>query len=186
MGLRTVALASGGMSHFPGTDRYSNPALDWDRQVLARLAEGNLKSLAGYSEAELDETGNIELRCWACAAGMLGERKPDTVSLEPSWHHNYASLGWYDAAEGEHQAHYPSIRPELVALTAALHALAHQPQERKAYRKDPAGYADRFDLTAEQRGALLAMDVPAMVAMGTHPLVPFLARLQLDRDGPTG
>ena len=39
------------------------------------------------AEAELDETGNIELRCWACAAGALGERKPDVVSWDPSWSH---------------------------------------------------------------------------------------------------
>ena len=34
MGLRTAVLASGGMSHFPGTDRYSHPELDWDRAAL--------------------------------------------------------------------------------------------------------------------------------------------------------
>lgn len=28
MGLRTIILSSGGMSHFPGTDRYTNPELD--------------------------------------------------------------------------------------------------------------------------------------------------------------
>ena len=93
MGLRTVILASGGMSHFPGTDRYSNPELNWDKSVLDKLAAGNLKSLIGFDEVELDETGNIELRCWACAAGALGERKPDVVSMDPSWHHDYASLG---------------------------------------------------------------------------------------------
>ena len=72
LGLKTVILSSGGMSHFPGTDRYSNPELAWDRRVLEKLAAGNLKSLIGYDEAELDDTGNIELRCWACAAGALG------------------------------------------------------------------------------------------------------------------
>src|SRR5580658_1194378 len=36
MGLRTVVLASGGMSHFPGTERYGNPELAWDNQVLAK------------------------------------------------------------------------------------------------------------------------------------------------------
>ena len=92
MGLRTVILSSGGMSHFPGTDRYSNPELNWDKSLLEKLAGGNLKSLIGFDEAELDETGNIELRCWACAAGALGERKPDVVSMDPSWHHDYASL----------------------------------------------------------------------------------------------
>jgi 2,3-dihydroxyphenylpropionate 1,2-dioxygenase len=69
---------------------FCNPELAWDNKVLEKLAASNLKSLIGYDEAELDETGNIELRCWACAAGALGERKPDIVSMDPSWHHNYA------------------------------------------------------------------------------------------------
>src|SRR5258708_12308546 len=64
------------------------------RWYAKKLKAGNLKSLIGYDEAELDDTGNIELRCWACAAGALGERKPDIVSMDPSWHHNSASLPW--------------------------------------------------------------------------------------------
>ena len=181
MGLRTVVLASGGMSHFPGTDRYSNPELEWDNRVLAKLATGNLKSLIGYSEAELDATGNIELRCWACAAGALGERKPDIVSMDPSWHHNYASLAWLGGEEAKSTPHYPSIKPELVELTAALHGLAHDRSARAAYIADPAAYADRYTLSPAQRAALIALDVPAIVAMGAHPLVPFLANMQVQR-----
>ena len=64
------------MSHFPGTDRYSNPELAWDKRVLEKLAAGNLKSLIGYDETELDDTGNIELRCWACAAGASASASP--------------------------------------------------------------------------------------------------------------
>ena len=37
--------------------------------ALARIAAGNLKSLIGYDEEELDGAGNIELRCWACGRG---------------------------------------------------------------------------------------------------------------------
>src|SRR5258707_14652193 len=65
LGLKTVGLASGGMSHFPGTDRYANPELEWDKRALAKLESGNLKSLIGYDERGLDDTGNIQLRCWA-------------------------------------------------------------------------------------------------------------------------
>ena len=181
LGLKTVILASGGMSHFPGTDRYAKPDLAWDNKVLEKLATGNLKSLIGYEEAELDETGNIELRCWACAAGALGERKPDVVQMNPSWHHNYASLAWTGAPATGGPAHYPAIKPELVALTTALHGLAHDSEKRAQFAADPAAYADRFRLTPEQRAALVALDVPAIVALGTHPLVPFLARMQLGR-----
>jgi 2,3-dihydroxyphenylpropionate 1,2-dioxygenase len=181
MGLRTVILASGGMSHFPGTDRYSNPELNWDNNLLDKLASGNLKSLIGFDEAELDETGNIELRCWACAAGALGERKPDVVSMDPSWHHDYASLGWIDAKVGEHAAHYPSIKPELVELTAALHALAHDADKRTQYVADAPAYADQFKLPPDQREALIKLDLPTIVKMGAHPLVPFLAQMQIQR-----
>jgi 2,3-dihydroxyphenylpropionate 1,2-dioxygenase len=185
MGLRTVILASGGMSHFPGTDRYANPELAWDTRVLEALAAGRLKSLIGFDETELDETGNIELRCWACAAGALGERKPDVVSLDPSWHHNYASLGWINAREADHVAHYPSIRPELVELTAALHELAHDADRRAEYIADASAFADRYKLSAEQRAALVELDLPTIVKMGAHPLVPFLAQMQIQRLRPT-
>jgi 2,3-dihydroxyphenylpropionate 1,2-dioxygenase len=43
------------------------------------------------------------------------------------------------------------------------------------------GYAKGFKLTAEQEQALLELDLEKMVAMGTHPLVPFLARMQIQR-----
>jgi 2,3-dihydroxyphenylpropionate 1,2-dioxygenase len=184
LGLKTVILSSGGMSHFPGTDRYSNPELDWDRRVLEKLSAGNLKSLIGYDEAELDATGNIELRCWACAAGALGERKPDVVSLDPSWHHNYASLGWLGGGAENHAAHYPSIKPELVELTAALHNLAHDAGMRADFMADATAYADRFSLPLDQREALIKLDLPSIVKMGAHPLVPFLAQLQIQRLRP--
>jgi 2,3-dihydroxyphenylpropionate 1,2-dioxygenase len=181
LGLKTVILSSGGMSHFPGTDRYGNPELAWDRRVLEKLAAGNLKSLIGYDEAELDATGNIELRCWACAAGALGERKPDIVSMDPSWHHNYASLAWIEALPQDQAPHYPAIKPELVALTSALHGLAHDAQMRAHYLADAGAYADQFALPPDQREALIKLDMPAFVKMGTHPLVPFLAQMQIQR-----
>ena len=181
MGLRTAVLASGGMSHFPGTHRYSHPELAWDRAVLDRISTGNLKSLIGWDEAALDQAGNVELRCWAAAAGALGERKPDLVALEPSWHHNYASLGWFGAQPYEPGPHYPWIKPELVELTAALHGLAHDEAKRGEYLADPVAYADGFRLTPQQRAALIAPDWTAIVAMGTHPLVAFLARMQIER-----
>lgn len=181
LGLKTVILSSGGMSHFPGTDRYSNPELAWDNKVLEKLATGNLKSLIGYDEAELDETGNIELRCWACAAGALGERKPDIVSMDPSWHHNYASLAWFGGQPEDHAAHYPSIKPELVELTSALHGLAHHDADRMQFIADARAYADKFKLSSEQRELLIKLDVPGIVKTGAHPLVPFLANMQIQR-----
>jgi 2,3-dihydroxyphenylpropionate 1,2-dioxygenase len=66
-------------------------------------------------------------------------------------------------------------------LTVALHGLAHDEASRATFVADAASYADRFRLTAEQREALIALDIRSIVAMGTHPLVPFLAHMQVER-----
>jgi 2,3-dihydroxyphenylpropionate 1,2-dioxygenase len=175
-------LASGGMSHFPGTDRYSNPSTEFDLSVLERLKSGRLKSLIGLAEDELDDTGNIELRCWAVAAGALGDRKPDVVSWDPSWHHNYASIGFTEVpVEKPFTPHYPSVRPELVALTSALHALAYDADARKRYLADRGAFAAGYEVQGAQLAALVALDVKGIVAMGVHPLVPFLANMQIER-----
>ncbi len=110
---------------------------------------------------------------------------PDVVSMDPSWHHNYASLAWIGGDAGQdHAAHYPSIRPELVELTSALHGLAHDADLRAQYVADAGAFADRFQLPPDQREALIKLDLPSMVKMGAHPLVPFLAQLQIQRQRP--
>ena len=102
--------------------------------------------------------------------------------MDPSWHHNYASLGWIGVEAAQPQAaHYPSIKPELVELTSALHGLAHDPVQRAQFLADAPAFADRFQLPPEQREALIKLDLPSMVKMGAHPLAPFLAQLQIER-----
>jgi hypothetical protein len=44
-----------------------------------------------------------------------------------------------------------------------------------------ADSAFRQGVAAEQKRALIALDQGTMVAMGAHPLVPFLARMQVER-----
>ena len=77
-----------------------------------------------------------------------------------------------------------AIKPELVELTSALHGLAHDAELRAQYIADAPAFADQFRLPAEQREALIKLDLPAMVKMGAHPLVPFLAQLQIQRLRP--
>ena len=66
-------------------------------------------------------------------------------------------------------------------MTVALHGLAHDEASRGTFLANAAGYADRFRLTAGQREALIALDTRSIVAMGAHPLVPFLANMQVDQ-----
>jgi 2,3-dihydroxyphenylpropionate 1,2-dioxygenase len=185
LSVRAVVVASGGMSHFPGTEQYGEPHVEWDRALFETLKTGNLRALLAYDAAELDRRGNVELRSWAIAAGMIGERVPDTSLFAPSWHHTYATLAWFGAAPevASTSPHYPHIRPERVALTAALHTLANDAEARRRFLGDPGGYVAALGLTDPEQAALTNLDQHALLALGIHPLVPFLARLQLERMG---
>jgi len=181
-GLRAVVIASGGMSHFPGTDRYAHPDVDFDRKVLAELETGNLRYLLALDEKRMDDTGNIELRCWGVAAGMLGERVPDMTSFDPSWHHNYATLAWWSRKKEKPVApHYPAISPERLNLTVVLHRLANDEGERARYTADRKAYVAGLDLTKKEKDALVRLRDEEMVAMGVHPFPSFMARLQIER-----
>lgn len=182
-GLRAVVIASGGMSHFPGTERYANPDLQFDEALLELLRLGRLKTLLSLDEKRLDDTGNVELRCWAIGAGALGERVPDIVQLDPSWHHVYGSLGWFTPPGAPASApHYPSVRADRVALTRTLHRLSNDAAERTKFVADPQGYAAAAGLAADETAALASLDMARMRALGVHPMVPFLARLQIDHE----
>src|SRR5205807_2262829 len=91
---RVVLMASGGMSHFPGTDRYASPEFEYDRRLLEVLKAGRGRELAAITGEELDKMGNIELRTWAMLLGAVGEAKADVYCYEPSWHHGNAVVEW--------------------------------------------------------------------------------------------
>jgi aromatic ring-opening dioxygenase LigB subunit len=91
---RVVLMCSGGMSHFPGTDRYASPDFDFDRHVLALLRDGKGRELAEIGAAELDRTGNVELRTWLTVLAAVGDVAAEVHCYEPSWHHGNAVVEW--------------------------------------------------------------------------------------------
>jgi 2,3-dihydroxyphenylpropionate 1,2-dioxygenase len=91
---RVALLASGGLSHFPGTDRYASPDYEWDRRLLAMLADGRGAETAALTGEELDKAGNVELRTWITLLGAVGDARADVVCYEPSWHHGNAVVTW--------------------------------------------------------------------------------------------
>ena len=180
-GLSAVVVASGGMSHFPGTDRYSRPEVEFDRQLFEIIKTGNLRHLLSLDERRLDDLGNVELRSWAIAAGMLGERKPDISAFEPSWHHTYATVAFHaPPVERSDPLHYPPIHAERVKLTQTLYRLANDAAERRRFLGDPRSYAAAAGLAPDEEAALGALDQSRMLALGIHPLVFFLANMQLE------
>ncbi len=91
---RVALMASGGMSHFPGTDRYSSPDYEFDRRLLQALAQGRGRETAALTGEELDKSGNVELRTWITLLGAVGDARAEVICYEPSWHHGNAVVSW--------------------------------------------------------------------------------------------
>ena len=91
---RIALMASGGLSHFPGTDRYASPDFDFDRRLLDALGAGRGHELAAITAEELDKAGNVELRTWITVLGAVGAAPADVYCYEPSWHHGNAVVEW--------------------------------------------------------------------------------------------
>src|ERR1041385_517129 len=58
---RVAVIASGGMSHYPGTAKYSYPEFEFDYWMIAELERGNIDAILGLSPTQLDEVGNTEM-----------------------------------------------------------------------------------------------------------------------------
>ncbi len=97
---RVALMASGGMSHYPGTDRYASPDFDWDRSLLSALTEGRGAETARLTGEELDKAGNVELRTWITLLGAVGPARAQVICYEPSWHYGNAMVTWPVAPSG--------------------------------------------------------------------------------------
>lgn len=94
-GKRVAFLASGGMSHYPGTQRYPNPDFEWDRWLLDQLATGSWDEILALTTDDLDERGNLELLNWFVLLGTMDHARPcEVLTYQPSWHHGYGVLDW--------------------------------------------------------------------------------------------
>src|SRR5580658_2978342 len=62
-------IASGGMSHYPGTSKYYQPAFDFDHWCIRELENGHSDSFLNLSVEQLDEVGNSEMLPWAPVLG---------------------------------------------------------------------------------------------------------------------
>lgn len=90
---RVAVMGSGGMSHYPGTDRFESPDLESDRMILDYIAEGDFEALLALSTADLDRMGQGEILSWAVALGARGTGLNLTSSTYwDSGHCGYAVL----------------------------------------------------------------------------------------------
>lgn len=173
-GKRALLIASGGFSHFPGTDRYAEPDVETDRQWFDRISAGELRFMAGISDQKLDETGNVELRSLQILAGALGDCKPFIAQFEPSWHHTYVTFAWDLERDSvtQYTPAYPRPAVDRAGLIEALFQLRTSPERIREYLQDREAFSRRFDLDEEAKNALIALDETTLRDdLGMHPLL---------------
>ena len=173
LGLRTVLIASGGFSHYPGTPQYPHPDVETDRGLYDRIKTGNLRSLLALDDATLDASGNVEARSILMLAGAIGDRLPDACAWEPSWHHTYAVFGWTtgEPPPAPH-LHYPEMPPARAQLARAIFNMRTDAASARAYLNDAAAYVASHELAEDEAAALIALDEPALrERFLIHPLL---------------
>jgi aromatic ring-opening dioxygenase catalytic subunit (LigB family) len=96
---RVAILASGGMSHYPGTWKYPMPEFEFDRWVISELEQGRCGAVLNLTVEQLDEAGNTELLNWAIMLGAIGEQPGELVQYTPTWHHGHAMMRFLPARD---------------------------------------------------------------------------------------
>ncbi|MGH7828944.1 MAG: hypothetical protein ACREP8_02090, partial [Candidatus Binatia bacterium] len=66
---RVAILATGGLSHFPGSPRIGEIDTQFDHKLLEILREGKGRSLADYSVEEISKAGDSEFLNWMVVIG---------------------------------------------------------------------------------------------------------------------
>jgi len=89
---KVAILASGGMSHYPGTWKYPTPEFDFDYWMISELEAGRTESLTGMTSAQLDEAGNTELLIWINMLGAIGNLPGELIQYTPTWHHGHGFM----------------------------------------------------------------------------------------------
>jgi 2,3-dihydroxyphenylpropionate 1,2-dioxygenase len=96
---KVAIIASGGMSHFPGTIKYPKPEFEFDRWMISQLEIGNVDAVLRLGPEQLDETGNTEMLNWAIMLGAIGAVPGELLQYTPTWHHGHCMMRFIPARE---------------------------------------------------------------------------------------
>lgn len=87
---RIAILATGGLSHFPGSPRIGQIDEKFDHRLLEVLRDGKGKALADYSVQELLQAGDTEFLNWMVVIGAVGDAKASYTAYMP----DFVATGW--------------------------------------------------------------------------------------------
>jgi 2,3-dihydroxyphenylpropionate 1,2-dioxygenase len=87
---RVAILATGGLSHFPGSPRIGEIDTQFDHKLLEVMRQGKGKSLVDYSVQDLLEAGDSEFLNWMVVLGAIGDAKASYTTYMP----DFVATGW--------------------------------------------------------------------------------------------
>jgi aromatic ring-opening dioxygenase catalytic subunit (LigB family) len=87
---RIAMLATGGLSHFPGSPRIGEIDEKFDHELLEVMREGKGRSLTDYSVAQLLQAGDTEFLNWMVVLGAVGDSKASYTAYMP----DFVATGW--------------------------------------------------------------------------------------------
>ncbi len=196
---RVAIVASGGMSHYPGTWKYPHPEFEFDRWMISQLAQGNTRALLEMTVEQLDEVGNTELLNWATLFGAIGDKPGELVCYTPTWHHGHAMMRFIpakaktvspDTAPGSSSAYsfknqgfefYKHPPASAYKLNKLLFEVRNDANLRRRLLTSFEDLASEWDLSAEEkegaraiaavgRAGKISDNAIAVSKAGAHPL----------------
>ena len=196
---RVAIIASGGMSHFPGTSKYLHPEFDFDRWLVSQFEAGHADALLNMTGTQLDEVGNTELLSWAVMFGAIGAHQGELIDYIPTWHHGLCMMRFLpERARTSAPTHveapfggfkfenrgfqfYKHPPAEAYGLNKLLFESRHSAALRERIVNHFEEVADEYDLHGAQRtaaeeminvgkGGLVSEHVGPLAEAGAHPL----------------
>jgi len=186
---RVALIASGGLSHYPGTWKYPQPAYDFDYWAIALMERGQIDPLTNLSSEQLDEVGNTEMLPWYFLFGALGSVPGELLSYQPTWHHGHAVMRFipnrrpgppsgnvpapYKFTQGGFEF-YKAPPSSSYQLNKVLYDLRHHQDLRLRFLKDPYEIATEYKLNPQESKALAMItdeNIDVLRSLKPHPLV---------------
>ena len=197
---RVALLASGGMSHYPGTWKYYSPAFDFDHWCIRELENGHSESFLRLTPEQLDEVGNTEMLPWAPVLGAVREQHMELLSYQETAHHGHAVAVFHPGEKTDarppqpfqfhnHPYHFYDHPPVAsYRLNKLLYEARYKPTLRLRMFEDVEAVAAEYGLDREDTEALRdvfqfrylntetpALDAEPLVARGAHPVGALMA-----------
>ncbi|MGA8011802.1 MAG: hypothetical protein WB949_05195 [Candidatus Acidiferrales bacterium] len=203
---KVAIVASGGMSHFPGTWKYPKPDFEFDHWAISQMEKGNHQVLINMTNEQFDEVGNTEMLSWIIMFGAIGNQPGELVTYQPTWHHGHAVMrflplkgtgsskeGAEAAAKYEFKGGYEFYKHPSVAaykLNKVLYDSRFKRDLRLRLIHDLPSVAKEYGMTPEEAKVLETLQdddiekfrdgqVHPLVEAGAHPLGMWMAVIRI-------